>query len=307
MKIVFMGTPEFAAPALCALISSMHQVVGVYSKPPKPSGRGQGLSKSCIHKLAEKNGLNVFTPQSLKSEEEVSKLKNLNPDIIVVAAYGLILRSEVLSIPKYGCINIHPSDLPRWRGAAPIQRTILSGDTESAMCIMKMDEGLDTGDVIIRKKVAISDDVTATSFHDYMANLGADLLIDAIDKIEEGTASYTEQSDEGATYADKLSTADMKINFNQSAYMVNCQIRAFSTKPAAHFSYMGEDIKVIAAEYRTEVHNFPAGIVVDSNLNIACLDGFLRPTLLQRPGRKMIYTEAFLRGFPIKEGSNLQV
>lgn len=306
MKIVFMGTPEFAAPALLSLISSHHEVIAVYSKPPKPSGRGQGLSKSHIHNIAEKNGLTVFTPHSLKPSEEVQNLLDLNPDIIVVAAYGLILRSEVLSIPKHGCINIHPSNLPRWRGAAPIQRTILSGDKESAMCIMRMDEGLDTGDVIIRKKVTITDDMTATALHDYMADLGANMLIEAISQIEAGTTSYKAQSEEGATYADKLSTSDMKINFNQTSYMVNCQIRAFSTKPAAYFTYMGEDIKVIAAEYTTEKHDFPVGTVVDSNLNIACLDGFIRPTLLQRPSRKMIYTEAFLRGFPINQGSNLQ-
>lgn len=305
MKIAFMGTPSFAVPALRALISSQHDIRAVYSKPPKPAGRGHALLKSPIHQTAEEAGIEVFTPPSLKPEEEVSRLKELQPDIIVVAAYGLILRTEVLSIPKYGCINIHPSDLPRWRGAAPIQRTILAGDRKSAMCIMKMDEGLDTGDVIIRQPIDISDTITATEFHDEMANLGASLLLKALEQIENGSASYEKQSEKGVTYADKINNSDMKLNFNQDPFLVNCQVRAFSPKPGAYFTYMGEDIKVLAAEHTIESHNLKPGTISDKNLTIACKGGFLKPTLLQRPGRKMIYTEAFLRGFSIEQGSIL--
>lgn len=305
MKVIFMGTPSFAVPTLKALINSEHEVVAVYSKPPKPAGRGQALLKSQIHQVAEDSGLPVFTPSSLKPAEEVAQLQQLAPDVIIVTAYGLILRPEVLSIPKYGCINIHPSDLPRWRGAAPIQRTILAGDRETAMCIMKMDAGLDTGDVIIRHKVKLDEQITASELHDQMAELGAALLLQALAEIEKETATYHPQSEQGLTYADKLEAADEKINFNQSAYMANCQVRAFSPRPGAYFNYMDEAIKVITAEYTIEQHHHTPGTVVDEGLKIACKDGFLQPMLLQRPGRKMIYTDAFLRGFSVTVGTIL--
>jgi len=305
MKVVFMGTPHFAVPTLKALISSHHYMAAVYSKPPKPAGRGQSMLKTPVHLLAEENGIPVFTPSSLQPIEEVEYLQKLNPDVIVVAAYGLILRTEVLSIPKHGCINIHPSDLPRWRGAAPIQRTIMAGDKDTAMCIMKMDEGLDTGNVIMRHKVKLDEEITAHKLHDQMATLGAELLLQALAHIENNTAIYHPQLEEGTTYANKLNAEDEKLNFEQTAHMVNCQVRAFSPKPAAYFNYKGEPIKVITAEYTVVKHDFAPGTVVGDNLKIACIDGFLQPTLLQRPGRKMIYTDAFLRGFPIEPGTIL--
>lgn len=305
MRIVFMGTPSFAVPTLEGLIASGHEVVAVYSKPPKPSGRGQELLKAPVHVLAEKCGVPVFTPSSLKPIEQINQLQLLAPDVIVVAAYGIILRSEVLSIPKFGCINIHPSDLPRWRGASPIQRTILAGDTKTSMCIMKMDEGLDTGDVIIRHNIELDPQVTAHQLHNQMASLGAELLLQALALIADGTATYCPQAEDGATYAAKLESADEKLDFNRSAYLVNCQVRALSPKPGAYFNYQGESLKVISAEYSMEAHEYQPGTVIGDRLHIACKEGFLQPTLVQRPGRKMIYTDAFLRGYPIPSGSIL--
>ena len=305
MKIVFMGTPAFAVPPLRSLIFSKHNVIAVYSKPPKPAGRGERLLKSAVHLLAEESNLPVHNPDSLKPIEEVEFLRNLNPDVIVVAAYGLILRPEVLSIPKFGCINIHPSSLPRWRGAAPIQRTVMAGDRETSMCIMQMDAGLDTGDILKQQFVELDDEITASQLHDHMANLGAELLLKTLDEIESGTANPQKQAQEGITYAEKLTSLEEKINFDQSARLVNCQIRALSPRPGAYFSYADEAIKVISAEYTTEDHNFLPGTVVGGDLKIACKDGFLQPKLLQRPGRKMIYADAFLRGFPIPDGTVL--
>lgn len=302
MKIVFMGTPAFAVPSLKSLISSKHNVVAVYSKPPKPAGRGERLLKSAVHILAEDNNVPVHTPASLKPIEEVEFLRNLNPDVIVVTAYGLILRPEVLSIPKFGCINIHPSSLPRWRGAAPIQRTIMAGDKETSMCIMQMDAGLDTGDILKRQFVELDDEITTSQLHDHMANLGAELLLKTLDDIESGTSHPQKQAEEGLTYAEKITSFEERINFEQSARLVNCQIRALSPRPGAYFSFANEAIKVISAEYTTEDHNFRPGTVVGGDLKIACKDGFLQPKLLQRPGRKMIYADAFLRGFPITDG-----
>ena len=302
MKIIFMGTPAFAVPILSALIDSKHDVIAVYSRPPSLANRGQKYVQSPVHSKAEACGITVFTPTSLKPAEEVEALRQLKPDAIVVAAYGLILRPEVLAIPQYGCINIHPSDLPRWRGAAPIQRTILAGDKTSAMCIMKMDAGLDTGEVILRHKFDLDENSTAQMLHDHMAELGATMLISALAEIEAGTAKYQVQTQEGILYAQKLTAEEEKLNFSQSAYMVNCQVRAFSPRPGAYFTYKDEAIKVITAEYTDDDHNSIVGTVVDDQLTIACKHGFLKPTLLQRPGRKMIYTDAFLRGFVIAKG-----
>lgn len=305
MRVIFMGTPQFAVPTLKALLKSKHEIVAVYTKPPKPSGRGKQLIKSPIHLIAEEYGITVRAPLTLKTEEEISLIKKSSPEAIVVAAYGLILRPEVLSIPLHGCINIHPSDLPRWRGAAPIQRTILAGDQHTAMCIMKMDAGLDTGDVILRKQLIISDDTTAHQLHNTMSELGATMLLEALEELDNGIAKPEPQSSEGITYAQKLSPQDELINFNKSAFQVNCQIRALSPKPAAHFIFKNEKIKIITAEYTTVPHNYTPGLVIDDKLTISCKEGLLKPILLQRPGRKMIYTDAFLRGFNIPQGTLL--
>ena len=306
MKIVFMGTPHFALPTLQALIDSGHDILAIYTKEPKKAGRGQQESKSPVHQLAEKNSLNILTPATLRSQDAIDQLQSLKPDVAVVVAYGLILPQSILDIPKHGCINLHPSKLPRWRGAAPLQHTILSGDKETDICTMQMDKGMDTGDVILREAFSIPDDMTASMLHDEAAKIGSSLIIETLKQIESGTAIRTKQSEIGVTHAGKISRDDEKIDWNKSSYLVNCQIRTFSPRPGAYFTYNGENIKVLKASYDDSyTHNAEAGSVLDDDLSIACGTGILRPELLQREGRKMIYRDAFLRGFVIQKGSKL--
>ncbi|MFI4984129.1 MAG: methionyl-tRNA formyltransferase [Rickettsiales bacterium] len=303
MKIVFMGTPGFAVSALTKLIESGHDIVGVYTKEPKPAGRGYAEIKSQIQQLAEANGLRVFTPKNFKTQEAIDELKGLEPDLAVVAAYGLILPAAVLNIPKYGCINIHPSLLPRWRGAAPLQRTIFEGDTQTAVCVMQMDEGMDTGDILLQKNLALDDKITASELHDLAAEIGAEMVLEAVDKI--ATITKVKQSAEGVTHAKKLTAMDEVIDWKKSAREINCQIRALSPRPGAHFKFNNEKIKIITADYTNEAHSHSSGEVLDDKLSIACGIGVLKPTLLQREGKKMIYTDAFLRGFAIPKGASV--
>lgn len=305
MKIVFMGTPDFAVPALKKLISSKHSIVGVFTKPPKPAGRGYQEIKSKIHILAEANNLAVFAPSTLRNEINFAKLAELEPDLIVVAAYGLILPQNVIDLPKHGCLNIHPSSLPRWRGAAPIQHTILSGDKTTSVCIMQMDVGLDTGDILLSKEVNIEPKMTAYQLHDLTAEIGGDMVLETIQLIETGNLTPIKQTEEGLIYASKLNREDEIINWQKTAFEIDCQIRTFTPRPAAHFKYNGEIIKIIEADYSTESHSYKAGEVTDDSLTIACSLGFIKPLLLQREGKKQIYTDAFLRGYPIKKGSIL--
>jgi len=305
MKVVFMGTPHFAAPALKKIIESNHEIVGVYTKMPKPAGRGFKESKSVIYRLAEENNLPLFTPKNFKDSHDLEQLKALNPDVIVVAAYGLILNKEVLSTPKYCCLNIHPSSLPRWRGAAPIQRAVFSGDKETSVCIMKMDEGLDTGDVVLRRDFPVDEKTTAYELHDYCAELGAQLTLEAMELLEKGIATFTKQSEDGLVYAEKLTPKDEIINFTDDVFKISCQIRALAPKPAAYFKFKDEIIKIIEAEFERRNHDLKPGTVADDNFTIAANGGFIKPKLVQRQGKKMIYTDAFLRGFKIEKGDVL--
>lgn len=301
-----MGTPSFAKPALQALIDSHHEILAVYTKPPKPSGRGQQQNLSAVHALAQEAGLTIETPANFKEFTECAKFAAYGADIAIVAAYGLLLPSPILTAFPLGCINIHPSKLPRWRGAAPIQRAIMAGDDTSATCIMKMDEGLDTGDVILMEEFSINPEMTAFELMDYCAHHGAQLLLKALEQIENGKAVYRKQSEEGVMYAKKITADEEKIDWNQSAIAVNCKIRALSPKPGAYFTYNGEIIKIIVAEYDESIMSDAApATVLDEMLTIACGGGVLKPKLLQRQGRKMIYTDAFLRGFPIPKGEIL--
>jgi methionyl-tRNA formyltransferase len=301
-----MGSPDFAVPCLQKLISSTHEIVAVYTKPPQPAGRGQNLAKSKIHLLAEQAGLTIHTPATLKPIDEVQKIISFNADVAVVAAYGLILRPPVLQAPRFGCINIHPSALPRFRGAAPIQRTIMAGDQHTEVCIMRMDEGLDTGDVILSQRLDIPEGTTAKELHDQTAAIGGELVLQVLEKLATRTATFTKQSEQGVTYANKLQAEDEIINWNMPARLVACQIHALSPKPGAYFNFAGEKIKIITANYNeTIIHNLKPGTVLDDKLTIACEKGVLMPTLMQRQGRKMIYTDAFLRGFAIPAGASL--
>lgn len=300
-----MGSPEFAAPTLSKLVSHGCEVISVYTKPPISSGRRLRQKKSVIHDLAEQLSLNVLTPKKLKTPDAIKQFKSLNPDIVIVAAYGLLIPKEFLAIPKYGFINIHPSDLPRWRGAAPIQRTIMAGDKKTAICIMKMDAGLDTGDIILRKKILLDNQITAKELHDKCSELGGEMIFDVLDLFKNGKVSFIKQSDDGVTYADKIVATEEILNFNLSAFEINNKIRALSPKPGAYFVYKNEIIKIITALTEKSNKVYQPGIVIDKKLGIACQDSILRPLLLQRQGRKMIYTEAFLRGFDIPVGSKL--
>lgn len=300
-----MGTPEFALPALHALADSKHEVVAVYTREPKPAGRGKQILNSPVHELALKHNIQVYTPKTFKDPLEVEKLKSLNADIIVVVAYGLILTKAILEAFKYGALNIHPSKLPRWRGAAPIERCIMAGDTETSVCIMQMDEGLDTGDVIMEEPYIIPETMTGRELAATFSKIGAKLLLETIEKIENGTATHRKQSEEGVTYAKKIFKDEEQIDWNTSARLVNAKIRALSPKPGAYFLYRGEKIKIITAEYNSNPVDAPCGTVIDEHLTIACNEGVIKPTLVQREGRKMVYTEAFLRGFSVPIGTNL--
>lgn len=305
MKVIFMGTPHFAVPALKKLIESEHEVVAVYTKPPKEAGRGYQLQKSPIHELAELNNLKVYTPATFKLQENVDEFLAIDADIVVVAAYGLILRKVILEAKKHGCINIHPSKLPRWRGAAPIQHTILSGDKDTSVCIMQMDEGLDTGDIIAEKSFDIDFNMTAYQLHDKCAEIGGEMVLEVLESVQNGTIQPKMQSDVGVTYANKITKDDEKIDWSKSAFEINCKIRTLTPRPSAYFEYKGEKIKIIQADVIDKPSDASAGTVIDSEFTIATGNGFLRPTLLQREGRKMIYTDAFLRGFEIKIGDQL--
>jgi methionyl-tRNA formyltransferase len=302
LKVVFMGTPEFAVPTLEALIASQHEVVAVYTMPPRPSGRGYRESYSAVFHSAHAHGLNILTPPNFKIPETITTFMAHKADIVVVAAYGLILPKAILEAFKYGAINIHPSKLPKWRGAAPLQHTILAGDKQTSVCIMQMDEGMDTGGILLQRDLAIDDTMTAVRLGEITGKIGAEMTIEALEKIDDLIPKT--QSTAGVTYANKIERGDARLDFTKPVRLVHCQVRAFTLKPGAYFVYNNEMIKILDADYVLDSSSvgFQPGEIVDDKLTIACLDGFLQPKLLQREGKKMIYTDAFLRGFPLSKG-----
>ena len=285
MRTIFMGTPEFAVPTLAALMASSHEIVGVYSQPPRPAGRGMKETPSPVHLLAQKNNIPVFTPTSLKLPEEQAKFRALGADVAVVVAYGLLLPQTILSGTTFGCINIHPSALPRWRGAAPIQRTIMAGDSFTDICIMQMDAGLDTGPVLLRHVHMIAPGTTAGVLHDALAAEAPQLLLQTLAQLANGTATRTAQTEEGVTYAHKISKDEARLDFSQSAEVVRQKILGLSPHPGAWFEYKGERIKIYNAT--TTAGHFP----------LPCGIGILYPTELQRAGGKRMGVEEFLAGF----------
>ena len=295
-----MGSPEFAVPSLEALINSPeHNVIAVYSQPPRPSGRGHKLTNTPIHQLAELYNIDVFTPKDFKNPDDVQKFQELDADIAVVAAYGLLLPKTILEALPKGCINIHPSKLPRWRGAAPIQHTILSGDKETAICIMQMDEGLDSGDVILQKDYDISDkNYTSGELHDFLSEESTSLLLESLNLIKNNSVTQTKQNPEDVTYASKISKKMSVVNWNKSAEEIDCLIRGLSPWPSASFEYKGEQIKIHKAEI-IDLHG-NAGEIIDDQMTIACNDKAIRCHVLQRPGKKAMAVEDFLRGFQKK-------
>lgn len=308
LRLVFAGTPEFAATALRALIESPHQIVAVYTQPDRPAGRGRKLSPSPVKQVALQHGLPVLQPESLKSPEALDQLRELAADVMVVAAYGLILPPEVLQLPRCGCLNIHASLLPRWRGAAPIQRAILAGDRETGITIMQMDKGLDTGPMLLKLRCPISPEDNAASLHDHLADIGARAIVSALAQLPDLTAEP--QDPTAATYASKLTKQEAVLDWQLSAEELDRRIRAFNPWPVAQTSVAGHTLRIWAAQPLAEPTQASPGSVIRCDkrgIDVACGKGILRLTQLQPAGSKPMDVTAFLNGRPdwLSEGTQL--
>lgn len=308
MRIIFMGTPDFSVPTLRALKSQGHDIVACYSQPPRPAGRrGLELVKSPVHQAAEDYGIAVHTPLSLKSKEELATFRSFDADVAVVVAYGMLLPQAILDAPKHGCFNGHASLLPRWRGAAPIQRAIMAGDSETGVMVMKMEAGLDTGPVALTARTAIDETTTAGALHDTLADIGADLMADAMIQLEAGELKLMPQPDAGVTYAHKISKQETRIDWNQPAPEVARHIMGLSPFPGAwceaQFGAKKERIKVLDA--RPVAGTGEPGLALNDDLTIACGEGAVRLLRLQKAGSKAMEKVHFLRGSPINTNSVL--
>ncbi|WP_337997495.1 methionyl-tRNA formyltransferase [Oleispirillum naphthae] len=302
LRVAFMGTPEFAAAALAALAPA-HDIVCAYSQPPRPAGRGYRLAPSPVHALAERLGIAVRTPVSLKSAAEQQAFAALEADIAVVAAYGLILPPPILDAPRLGCVNIHASLLPRWRGAAPIARAIIAGDAQTGITLMRMDAGLDTGPMLTRETLPIDPTDTAETLHDALAALGARMIGPLLADLAAGRIAATPQPAEGATYAAKIDKAEARIDWSKPAAQVSAHIRGLSPFPGAWCELAGERLKLLNAVV-AEGDGEP-GTALDDRLAIACGSGAIRPTRLQRAGAKPADAAGFLNGRPVPKGTRL--
>ena len=301
MKIIFMGTPDFAVPALEALVAAGHDVLAVYTQPPRPGGRrGKELTPTPVHRKAEELGIAVRHPLSLKSAEEQADFAALGADIAVVAAYGLILPQAVLDAPRHGCLNIHASLLPRWRGAAPIHRAILAGDRETGVTIMQMEAGLDTGPMLAKVATPVGSKTTGELTAELAAQ-GAQLMVTVLSDL--GAHPAQVQGEHGVTYAHKIDKAETRIDWTQAAEQIERQVRAFAPAPGAWFEFEGERCKVLAAQLVEG--SGAAGSVLDDALTVACGGGAIRPTLVQRAGRPAMATADLLRGWGIAAGARL--
>jgi methionyl-tRNA formyltransferase len=305
LQLAFMGTPNFALPALEALVEAGHALDVVYTRAPRPAGRGQLPQRSPVEVYAERLGIPVRTPSILRDPREQAFLASLGLDAAVVVAYGLILPKPILEAPRLGCFNIHASLLPRWRGAAPIQRAILAGDKVSGVTIMQMDEGLDTGAVLAQEKVPIGPETDAAALHDTLAGLGAKLMLTALDGIEAGTLDSVPQSQEGASYAAKIDKAELRLDWTRAPDELQRQVRAFSPAPGAWFELQGERIRVLAAETIATKKKAAPGTALDDRLSVACGKGGLKLLRVQRAGGKPMEADAFLRGRPVPAGTIL--
>jgi methionyl-tRNA formyltransferase len=307
LDIVFMGTPDFSVPVLDAAVAAGHRVVTVYTQPPRPAGRGLSEVKSPVHRRAEELGIPVRTPKNFRADADRVEVAALNADAAVVVAYGLLLPAAVLDAPRLGCFNVHASKLPRWRGAAPIQRAIMAGDTVTAVNIMRMDEGLDTGPVCLGRDVPIAPDMTAGKLHDVLSALGAELMIDALSRLEAGTLQAVPQPQEGITYAAKIDKRETRIDFAKGANEVANHIRGLSPYPGAwfeaNFGGKSERIKVLGASAVSE--GGEPGVLLDGGLTVACGDGAVRIDVLQRAGKQPMQAADFLRGARLVPGTRL--
>ncbi len=306
-----MGTPEFSVPTLDALRKAGHEVVAVYSQPPRPAGRGKKDRLSPVHLFANQYGLNVRTPISLRKLDARKAFEALDADVAIVVAYGLILGPKVLAAPKHGCLNLHGSLLPRWRGAAPIQRAIMAGDKTSGIEVMRMEKGLDTGAVCMSAKTDITPDMSAGELHDDLMVRGADLMVEALKKLQAGSLSCTKQPVEGITYASKIEKSETRIDWNQSAAQIHNHIRGLSPFPGAWFEIevkgKNERIKVLSSQPARQIADKArAGQLLDDQLLVACGEGALRLVKLQRAGKRAMTSADLLRGLPIAGGQNLK-
>ncbi|SFK94957.1 methionyl-tRNA formyltransferase [Shimia haliotis] len=301
MRIVFMGTPEFSVPVLEALIDAGHEIAAVYCQPPRPAGRGKKDRPTPVHARAEELGLEVRHPVSLRNAEAQAEFAALNADIGVVVAYGLILPQAILDAPKHGCLNIHASLLPRWRGAAPIHRAIMAGDAETGVCIMQMDAGLDTGDVLLRREIAIGATETTAELHDRLSVLGSDAIVDALAQLP--ALEREPQPDAGVTYAEKIDKSEAKIDWSAPAEDVDRKIRGLSPFPGAWTEIDGQRVKLLASQLAEG--QGAAGTVLDDALTVACGLGAVQLLRLQRAGKGAQDADIFLRGFPLSAGQSL--
>ncbi|KKB08575.1 methionyl-tRNA formyltransferase [Devosia chinhatensis] len=298
MRVVFMGTPEFSVPTLTEIVSAGHEVVAVYTRAPKPAGRGQAERRTPVHEAAEAFGIPVFTPRSLKGADEQAQFAALGADVAVVVAYGLILPKPILDAPAEGCLNLHGSLLPRWRGAAPIQRAIMAGDKQTGIVVMQMDEGLDTGAMGPTEIIPIGPDMIAGELHDQMMRLGADLMGRALAALERGSLAFTAQPADGATYAAKIDKAEARIDFTRSAEEVHNLIRGLSPFPGAWFELDlgGKPVRIKALRATLADGAAPAATLLGDDLTIACGTGAIRFTQVQREGKGAMDAATFLRG-----------
>ena len=301
MRIIFMGTPEFSVPVLNALADAGHDIICVYSQPPRPAGRGKKDRLTPVHARALELSLEVRHPVSLKTDEALAQFQALNADVAVVVAYGLILPQSILDAPSCGCLNIHASLLPRWRGAAPIHRSIMAGDAQIGVCIMQMEAGLDTGPVLSRKPLDIGSQETTAQLHDRLSALGATAIVEALDQL--GTVTPQAQSSEGVTYAAKIDKSEAAIVWSRSALDIDRQIRGLSPFPGAWFELDGTRVKALGSTLVAAQGT--AGVTLDDALCVACGDGAVRLTKLQRAGKGAQDADVFLRGNPVPKGTQL--
>ena len=302
LRLIFMGTPDFAVPTLLELVAHGHDIAAVYTRAAKPAGRGMKLQPTPVEQQARRLNIPVFTPTTLKTPEALAEFTSHQADAAVVVAYGMILPKTILDAPPLGCFNLHASLLPRWRGAAPINRAIMAGDAESGVMVMKMDVGLDTGDVAMAERLAISDAMTAADLHDALAPLGADLMVRAMGALERGRLQLTKQSDEGVTYAAKIEKAEARIDWNRPAREVLRHIHGLSPFPGAwcELAIDGEQVRIKILRCELARGEGAPGDLLDDHMTIACRDGAVRILDLQRAGAKPMKAQEFLRGTPLR-------
>ncbi len=308
LRLIFMGTPDFAVPTLLTLADHGHEIAAVYTRAPKPAGRGMKLQATPVEQAARQLGIPVLTPKTLRTPEAEAEFRAHNADAAVVVAYGMILPANILDAVPLGCFNLHASLLPRWRGAAPIQRAIMAGDAESGVMVMKMDVGLDTGDVAMAERLPITDTMTAQDLHDALAPLGADMMVRAMGGLSRGGLQLTKQGEQGVTYAAKIDKAEARIDWSKSACEVLRHIHGLSPFPGAWFEIAidGEPVRIKVLRCELVKGSGAPGDLLDDKLTIACGDGAIRILELQRAGKPPMKADAFLNGTPLKPPARAQ-